>query len=210
MGDFVAMAGARFSEHMAAKPEADLRATQLELQNDLFKKELDKAVAPPPEPTALMRGEPVRSAPAIADEAVEEDGPLGTPRGSDAEEGVATVTNPFDFDSEYYVNPLVKDAATAAERYGEPGELPAAFRTAISDMDYNANLKRVAKETRYTVEEIHNGVAAFDPHFIRLVFPRKAANSAIRAPYLIGDFNAGATYGEGYSPQWPAHTINER
>lgn len=200
IGDSIATAGARFGDAMAAKPEAELRATQLELQNDLLKKELDRSVSPPTEPTALQRGEPIDAPSAVGDNAA----PLGTPEGvAPIEEGIATLSNVADVDGSFYSNPLVKDAAIWAERYGEAGELFGSAHVAVSDLDYNAALARAANNSKYSVAELHQGLANGDLAMGRLIFPKK---EQFRSAPSIGDFNAGAFYGAGSSPQWPQYS----
>lgn len=202
IGDSIATAGARFGEAIASKPEAELRATQLELQNDLLKKELDKAVAPAVEPTALMRGSiPVRTAQAVADDAAPV---LGTPEGAASiEEGIPTISNVADIDEPFYSKPSVKDAAIWAERYGEPGELIGSIHVALSDMDYNAALQTAARNSRFTAAELHEGFARGELDFAKVIFPHE---EKYRSAPSIGDFNAGAFYGAGSSPQWPQYS----
>lgn len=196
IGDLFATAGGIWGDAVANKPEAKLRETQLELQNQLLKKELDATVEPR-EPSAMQRfggGLP------LADEALSVP-VLGSPEGSATiEEGIPTLSNVADLDGTFYSKPNVKDAAIWAERYGEPGEILGALHVAISDVEYNSALASAVKNSKFTAQELHEGFARGDLNMARVIFPHLRQ---YRDAPSIGDFNAGAWHGAGNDPTWP-------
>lgn len=168
IGDSFATAGAQFADFIAGDKEQELRETQLELENEVLKKELDGLVKPQ-EPGHLEAyvadfgvfptadGDPVQSTD-TSDGGSGGSGGLSVPRVAVAdrptvlavttglEPGRATVTADADAGVGTYQNPRVVDAEMTEARSGDVMQNLKGFSNEYKDYQYNRKLQRLVRQ----------------------------------------------------------------
>lgn len=163
IGDSFATAGGIFAEHIATKKERNLRETQIELENERLKKELDK-LARPSEPGYMQSYGGTIPLPSLGGSNERRDlqtlsGPVvgSSSYGSGPLEiGRETVTHAGDLGTETYVNPRVKDAETTEARYGDVVQQVSGFYNLAADNWYNDRLQGIAaRYGRQVADNVH-------------------------------------------------------
>jgi len=187
-------------------PIRDLERERLELGNDLARLEIEKLSDIPSFARSAAVGNNVSVAPSPV--VSTDSGPpdLTDPLSESVQPGPRTSTSVSDLDADWFSMPLTLDAAGWAERYGEPGEIPGAIHTAMSDLEYNQKITEFASNSKWSKAEVHQQVLDGNGYVMDQIFRKRRTWDTERQPASVGDYNAGGGWSQfggdpGYYPQ---------